>query len=210
MGVERDTNYPIADEAMPPVPGEDQGLEPLLKEALSRRPDLAALAGRIEAQRLSLDAAEHGNYPSLRASAGAGTNGAPLSSMNNNWNAGIGLSWPLYSGGARETQADQARANLASLQAQADYQRQQVRLTVEQARLGVVSAKGSVAAAAESTKAARTQLDLAEGRYAAGVGSIIELQDAQVAYSNARAQEVQEQYKLATARAQLLQALGRE
>lgn len=210
MGVERGTDYTLADEAMGPVAGEDQPLETLMAEAVAHRPDLAAIAGRIEAQSLTVAAAEHSNYPSLRASAGAGTNGTPISNPNNNWSLGVGLSWPLYSGGAREAQADQARAQLASLQAQADGLRLQLRLTVEQARLAVVSAKAAVQAAAEARKSARVQLDLAEGRYAAGVGSVIELADAQLAYTNARAQAVQESYKLATARAQLTQALGRE
>ena len=46
-------------------------------------------------------------------------------------------------------------------------------------------------------------------RYATGVGSIIELNDAQVAYTSAAAQVVQARYSLSIARAQLLAALGR-
>ena len=57
---------------------------------------------------------------------------------------------------------------------------------------------------------AREQLRLAEGRYRAGAGSIIELGDAQVTLSNAAAQRVQAEYNLAAARAALLRALGRE
>jgi outer membrane protein len=41
------------------------------------------------------------------------------------------------------------------------------------------------------------------------VGSGIELGDAQVALTNAAAQEVQARYTLANARAQLMKALGR-
>jgi outer membrane protein len=98
---------------------------------------------------------------------------------------------------------------LESLQAQADTQHQALRLEVEQARLAVASEKAAIVAAAETTRNAKEQLRLAEGRYAAGVGSVIELADAQLAYTSAAAQEVQEGYRLATARAQLLKALGR-
>jgi len=56
---------------------------------------------------------------------------------------------------------------------------------------------------------AREQLRLAEGRYQSGVGSIIELGDAQIAATSAAAQVVQADFNLATARAQLLTALGR-
>lgn len=210
MGVEGDTAYAVADESLGAVPGEDAGLAALMAEAERARPDLLAMASRLRAQALTVEAAEHATYPSLRSSAGAGANGTPISAPNTNWGLGLGLSWPLYTGGAREAQADEARASLASLQAQADALRQQVRLSLEQARLGVLAQKAASLAAAESTKNARVQLQLAEGRYAAGVGSVIELGDAQLAYSTARAQEVQVGYALASARAQLLLALGRE
>ena len=51
---------------------------------------------------------------------------------------------------------------------------------------------------------------MADGRYAAGVGSIIELSDAELAAELAGAQEVGAQYDLATARAALCLALGRQ
>ena len=80
---------------------------------------------------------------------------------------------------------------------------------MEQARLAVRAAKASLVAANEAETNAKEQLRLAEGRYAAGVGSIIELGDAQVAATTAQAQKVQADYNVSTARAQLLNALGR-
>ena len=72
------------------------------------------------------------------------------------------------------------------------------------------AAKATIGAARRgASTSAREQLRLAEQRYATGVGSIIELDDAQVAYTTAAAQVVQARYSLASARAQLLAALGR-
>ena len=95
------------------------------------------------------------------------------------------------------------------IEAQRDLVRQRVRLGVEQARLAVRAAKAAVGAANEAEANAREQLRLAEGRYQAGVGSIIELGDAQIAATTAAAQKVQADYNVSTARAQLLNALGR-
>ncbi|HET6438852.1 MAG TPA: TolC family protein, partial [Anaeromyxobacter sp.] len=61
----------------------------------------------------------------------------------------------------------------------------------------------------EAETNAREQLRLAEGRYQAGAGSIIELGDAQIAASTAAAQRVQAEYNLAAARASLVRSLGR-
>ena len=78
----------------------------------------------------------------------------------------------------------------------------------EQARLGVQAAKEAIAASDEAVVNARQQLTLAEGRYTHGLGSAVELSDAQVADTNAKAQVVQARFNLAVARAQLLAALG--
>ncbi len=93
---------------------------------------------------------------------------------------------------------------------QFDAERQQVRLEVDQARLGVRAAKGSLEASGEALSNAREQLRLAEARYEVGVGSILELSDAQVTFTAAGQQRVQADYSLSQARAQLVKALGRD
>ena len=94
------------------------------------------------------------------------------------------------------------------LAGQAAALRLQVELDVEQARLGVQAAKATITAAEEALVNARDQLSLAEARYKQGLGSVIELDDAQVAYTTAAAQSVQARFGLAAARAQLRAALG--
>ena len=102
----------------------------------------------------------------------------------------------------------EAKGNLGVTEAQLEQERLQVRLDVEQARLAVRTYKVAITTADEVVTNARYQFRLAEKRYAAGVGSIIELGDAQVAVTSAATQRVQADYNLATARAQLLTALG--
>jgi outer membrane protein len=127
-----------------------------------------------------------------------------------NWSATATLSWNVFQGGLTRAQAQEAGANLDSVQAQASALRQQVRVDLEQTRLAVRASKQTLAAAAEALINARDRLRLAEGRYRAGAGSAIELGDAQVALTTAAAQRVQAEYNLSTSRAQLLRALGRE
>ena len=78
-----------------------------------------------------------------------------------------------------------------------------------QAHAALVSSKEEIAAARKLVKAAHKRQQLAEGRYQAGVGSIIELSDAELNFVNARFQEVQAALDLASARARLDHALGR-
>ncbi len=209
MGVEGPTDYEIADDALPPVEGEEQPLEALLAEALGRRPDVSALEAQVRAQRATLGAVRGGYPPSLGVSTSLTDAGPTLGSAVWNWNATATLTWSLFQGGLTRAQAREAEASLDGLAAQLAGLRQQVRLEVEQARLGVVAARAALAAAGEALANARERLRLAEGRYQTGAGSIIELGDAQVALTAAGAQRVQADYALSSARARLLAALAR-
>ena len=107
-------------------------------------------------------------------------------------------------------QVREAEANLLAIRAQRDGIEQQLRFEVEQARLAVRSTKASLAAVEEALVNSRERLRLAEGRYQTGAGSVIELADAQIGTASAAAQRVAADYNLASARAQLMKALGRE
>jgi outer membrane protein len=209
MGVEGTTDYEVADEALPAVPGEDQPPEAHMAEALRARPEFLSLEQQIRSQEMTLRSIRGSRWPSIGVSTGFTDAGSQIDNLAWNWSATASLSWPLYQGGLTKAQVSEASATLAGLAAQRDLVRQQVRVEVEQARLGVRAAKAGLGAADEALENARVRLQLAEGRYQTGVGNVIELGDAQVALTNAAAQKVQSEYNLATARSQLLKALGR-
>ncbi len=216
IGIERDTNYDIEDESTPPIADEDADTERLLGEALRARPDYISLEKQVEAQRLAVWAAKTAYGPNLAASTTLNDQGSidqvpggPSTALAWNWTFNLTLTWQLFQGGLTWYTVQEQKANLDAVSAQRDLLRQQVRLGVEQARLAVRAAKAAVGAAIEAETNAKEQLRLAEGRYQAGVGNIIELGDAQVAATTAAAQRVQAEYNVSTARAQLLNALGR-
>jgi outer membrane protein len=135
--------------------------------------------------------------------------GFQQSEASTNWNIGLLLSWPFFQGGLTHGQSVEAQGNLDAASAQMQTEELQIRFDVQQALLDVQSAKVVISAAREALVNAKEQLRLAEGRYESGVGSIIELGDAQVAEASAAAQNVQADFSLASARAELLSALGR-
>ena len=208
MGVPESTAYRLTDSDEPPVPGEDGAGAELIQTALRTRPEIAAAEEQRHAQELTV-AAFHGNYgPALSATAGLTDAGTALSNLAPNWFVGLSASWAILQGGLTRGQIHEASGTLAALSAQVDAVRLQVGIDVEQARLAVRAAKATIDGAEEALTNARDQLRLAEGRYRTGLGSVIELADAQVAYTTAEAQEVSARYNLAGARAQLLAALG--
>jgi outer membrane protein len=209
MGVAQPTPFEVADDSLGPLDGEDQPLEPLLKEALNARPDLASMESQSRAVELTLRATRGGYGPRLSVLGTFTETGAGFGSLAFNVSAGAELLIPLWEGGLVQAQVREARSNLEGINAQLEGLRQQVRLELEQARLRVRAAKESLVAAGDAVLNARERLRLAEGRYQAGTGSILELGDAQLALSNSAAQQVSAQYSLASARAQLQRALGR-
>jgi outer membrane protein len=208
MGVNASTEYDVADEGLHPVDGEDQTVETLFQRAMLHRPELVSLQRQREALDLTVKSIKGAYGPALSAIGSVTAAGTSLSGLGPDYYVGGQLVWPLLQGGLTNGQVKEAEANVRGQDAQIDVEKLQVHVDVEQAALAVRAAKASIDAAQEAVVNARLQLKLAEGRYSQGVGSIIELSDAQVALTTAAAQQVQADYNLATARAQLLNALG--
>jgi outer membrane protein len=209
MGADGPIDYDIADDALPQLRDEDDAPDLLLKAALQARPELASAEQQIRSQQLTLSSIRGAYAPALTGNAGFTQGGTQIDNLGWNLSAGVTLSWQLFQGGLTVAQVHEAEANIAAAAAQLEVVRQQVRVDVEQARLAIRAGKAALTSSREAVAAARERLEQAEARYQNGAGSIIELGDAQIAEAQAGAQVVQADHQLATARAQLLKALGR-
>lgn len=208
VGVERSTHYDVRDETLPPFGDEDATVEQLLGRALKARPEFASLEQQVRAQRYIVAAVNGGYFPTLNVAASFTDNGPALDRLTWNWNAQLQLQWNLFQGFFTKAQSREALANLAGAESVRDIIRLQVRLEVEQSQLALRGAKAAVVAAGEALESAKIRLRLAERRYQTGVGDVIELGDAQVALTNAAAQEVAARSNVSIARAQLVKAIG--
>ena len=198
----------IVDEWLAAVPGEDGEQGALLGDALRLRADLQALGHQRRAEESSLEAARAGYFPTLSLQAGADAYALTDLRSTLGWSVGLNLSWPLFEGFATPADVRGSRAALVAIDARVEGARQDVSLALERSRLAVRGAKAALGAADEAVTAARERYRLAEGRYAEGVGTIIELTDAQVGVTTVSSQHIQAELDLASARAQLLNLLG--
>lgn len=207
-GITTGTDYDVGNEELAPLDDEDQPLTTLAPKAIAARPEMASFSKQRESQEATLRSAKGGYGPQFLASAAALEAGTD-SGLSPGWSAALILNWPIFQGGLTKGQIRQAEAGIQSVEAQKALEELQIRLGVDSARLAVHAAKATIGAANDALTSSREQLRLAEQRFATGVGDIIELDDAQVAYTSAAAQVVQAHFNLATARAQLLAAMGR-
>jgi len=102
----------------------------------------------------------------------------------------------------------ESKANLNVLSANEEALRQTVFLDVKQAYLNLKEAEESIPAAELVVQQAEENLDLANGRYAAGVGNPVEVTDAQVALSSAKLTFIQTLYDYKIAHANIEKAMG--
>jgi outer membrane protein len=210
IGREDATDFDIGDDSFSALEEENQTSEALIDAALSGRGDFITLFEQLRAQEITANALLGGFAPTLAFFSSFTDAGTAMNNLRWNWAAGVNLSWSLFQGGFTVAQVEETRAKAKVLRAQMHTLRLQALFELEQARLAVSAAKASLDYSNDAVRNSRERLRLAEGRYETGVGNVIELGDAQLAFTNASAQEVQAEYNLASARAQLMKALGRD
>jgi outer membrane protein len=209
MGRNAFPDFELADEPLQRVAGEEQTVAELTDEALKERADLLAIERQIASAEASLVSLRGGYAPSLNLSTGITEAGRQLDQMAFNWNLIVSLQWNVFSGLQTYRSVAEGVSQKTQLEAQRDALTQQVRVDVAQAQRLLNSAQEAIAAADEAAVAAKERLALAEGRYEAGIGNAIELGDSQVALTQTNSQRVQAEFNVASARAQLLRALGK-
>ncbi|MBZ0155512.1 MAG: TolC family protein [Alphaproteobacteria bacterium] len=176
------------------------------ERAFRNRPDLQAIRTRIRATEGSVELARKGYFPSVSGTAQYSLAGEK--SMDTSWNVGATVTFPLFSGYATRYQVEEARASLKVLRANEETIRQTVILDIQQAYLNLKEAEDRIATSELTVQQARENLDIANGRYEAGVGNPIEVTDALVAYSNAKTTYNNALFDYKVAQANMEKAMG--
>ncbi len=157
-------------------------------EALRQRPEYRQI--RLQAQ-----AAEATERQTLRDFfpdvTGSGAYGGVRSDLDEVWSITLSLSWTLYDGGGRIARYREARAILEAARARVRALELDIGRDVEQSQITVEEAQERLQAAQTAVVSAQENFRLAQGRFDAGVGTILELTDAQLALTQAQNLEAQ-------------------
>jgi outer membrane protein TolC len=199
--------------AQPPI-------EELLAAAAARNPDLGRARASAEAAEARSLAASRALYPTLSFQASATRSYLFASSdpaaetdtfTSTGWSAGLVLRLPLLDGlGLRPAyDALAARASADAARARADATAQRVALDVWTSFQGLRTAGQRVATSKDLVGSARASAEMAQGRYREGVGSLVDLLNAQAALELALAEDVRARADFLVALARLARASGR-
>jgi outer membrane protein len=202
---------------MPTVPEDiDLDVPRLMDEALNARPDLRSADLLISAADENLSSAKSAWYPILGVTANYTWNDSRLPVVGglpapdaNSWQILGTVTWPFLSGWSDVGRVEAQTGVVDSTKASRALLLLQIRTDVEQAVSGVTEARARRDVSRTLVTQAKENLELAQGRYQAGIGNIVDVTISQTSYTSAQAQEVKAVFDLASAWAQLQHALGR-
>jgi outer membrane protein len=181
--------------------------------AYSSRPELKSFDAQRKAQDQNIATARRGHLPDLNFDANYGrrntsTSGGNTFPLNATWQVQLTLSIPIFDGFRTTNRVEETLRNYHVIKAQEEQQRQQIALEVEQSYLRLVELQERIKANEAAAKAAKENLDLANGRYQVGVGNIIEVTDAQTLYTDAQTTYIRALYEFKIAEAQFTRSIG--
>lgn len=176
--------------------------ERYLERAFAQRPDLKMLVDEARAAGAEIKQYRSDYLPQVGGVAGynvRGQDGTP----GNNYYAGLVVTWPIFNGFLTDHQVAEARLKQDAVKHGIEDLRQQIVLQVKRSFLDWQASLDRIHQAEATVAASRVELDLAEKRYDTGLGSIIELTDAQRRFTEDGAEQVKALAGFSIARAAL-------
>jgi outer membrane protein len=186
----------------------DLSIDSVRAIAFNRRPEYVSAQSRLEANKSLLTAAWDMHLPTISATGGYTWSNFEISPLFNRWTAGLTVSLPIFQGFAINGQVEQAQANVEAAQANLNVLSESIKLEVEQNYLSLREAADRISATDKLVDRAEEALNLAVKQYTAGVGTQLEVTDAQLAVTNARITRIQALHDYSTSRVQLLRSMG--
>ena len=207
LGLPQTQSFALDDEPTPPAL--TPAVTDLIGQAIANRPDLKDLQLQQNAAERFARAEHDLYYPSIAATGSMGLAISPESQISSRYGAvGVNVNIPILNGGlfrARQTEAElkakAAAQNVADLS-------NRINRDVRVAYLNADNAFQRIALTQQLLDAATTALDLAKARSDNGLGTIVELSQAQLGLTSAQIQNTAAKYEYQTLRVALDFQLG--
>jgi len=178
----------------------------LRAEALRQSPEYRQAKLQSAAAEANVQVATRNFLPSI---SGTGSYGGSQLELNPGWSLGLAFTWNIFDGGNLIAAYDAAKAGRGAANARVKVAELTLIQNLEQAEIAVEAAQERIQAARVLIASSQENFRLAQGRFDVGVGTILELTDAQLALTQASNTEAQALADYRIALAQLDRAAGR-
>lgn len=207
MGYDRDQPFSLTDEQLPPPV--DPDVDTLIAQAVSARPDLTALQLNREALDRSAEAEKRLHNPTIVAAAAAGVAPVRDERLPETYSAaGVNVNIPVLNGGLFKARRQEAESHAAAAAKDVQDLSLQIARDVRVAWLDATDAFRRLDVTARLVAEANEALRLAQARYDNALGSIVELNQAQLNQTSAEIAAASAKYEYLSRRAALNYATG--
>ena len=192
-------------------------LEECTAYARSNRPDVLIADYQVAIAEAGVQQAKAGYMPKVSAQASKSWAGdSPFGSEetdlryqnNNNWTAGVVVSWDIWDNNVTQSKVNQSKAAVAKAEAAAENTRQSGDLEVRTAYLNLKAAEKSINTTQVAVDKAQEDYKIAQVRYAAGVGTNLDVMDAEEKLAQAQTNYYTALYNYNSSKAALDKAMG--
>ena len=206
MGVQHNNEFLLDDE----ITTEEfpYTFEQVLTRAYENRPDVRSSKTSLQISEIQLTQAKAAYLPTFTLGASFSKNGDEFRLDNDSTRLYAGVEIPLFSAFTVRNGVKQAQINLASAQNSDRSLANNVYLEVQNAFVKLNEAAESIPVAQSNVGKAKENMELSQGRYNEGIGDMIALKDAQIAYTNAELSLLTARFDYAVALAELKNAMG--
>jgi outer membrane protein TolC len=178
--------------------------------ALANRADGMAKRYAVKAAEANVETAKAGYQPTVNAVATKTLSGDREFKKNQaeSWTAGLKASWDVFDNGLTQASVNSANMALAKAKEAAAETDDQIRLDVRTAYLALQAAEKNIQTTSVAVAQAEEDYKIAQVRYSAGVGTNLDVMDANEKLTTARTNYYTALYNYNTSKAQLDKAMG--
>lgn len=178
--------------------------------ALDNRADGAAARYAVKEAEAAVQTAKAGYQPTVNAVATKAIAGDKEFNKDHteSWTAGFNASWDIFDNGQTQASVNSANMALAKAKEAAAETDDQIRLDVRTAYLGLQAAEKNIQTTSVAVTQAEEDYKIAQVRYSAGVGTNLDVMDANEKLTEARTNYYTALYNYNTSKASLDKAMG--
>ncbi|HLI82582.1 MAG TPA: TolC family protein [Bryobacteraceae bacterium] len=207
LGYGNDEPFTLADEPLPPPL--DPDIDALIGQAMRERPDLAALRLNRDALERYAEAERRLSYPTISAAAVTGASPVRVGGIEETYGgAGVILNVPVLNGGLFKARREEAESRAQSASKDVQDLSVEIARDVRVAWLDANDAFRRLDVTAQMVAEAKEALRLAQARYDNALGSIVELNQAQLNQAAAEIAAASAKYDYLARRAVLNYTMG--
>ena len=183
--------------------------ESCVEYALENRPDYFSAEYAIKQAEAAIKIAESGRKPRVDASISKTAEGDRIFKADSrNWQAGLTLQWNIFDNGVTSASVNEMRAQLRKYQSRATQIADSIRLEVHNDYIDLRTAEENISTTKIAVARAEEDYHLAQIRYTEGVGTNLEVIDAQERLTQSRMNYFMAFYSYYVAKASLEKAMG--